>query len=386
MSLAAARELVMAYGWNATAYQILNPGIEHWFCSEAAGVVGYTRRRNVMLVAGEPACAPEALATVAAAFEEFARTNRCRVCYVCAAERIRGLFAGSPNYAAVTIGAQPVWDPRRWSDAVKSHPSLRAQLNRSRNKAVVIESLAPEQGRANPEFENVLREWLDARALPPLHFLTEPVTLAGEARDRVLLAARRHGRIVASLVASPIRARRGYLIEQVARSRGAPNGTTELLIDSAMRRFAEEGGAYVSLGMVALATRVQAEMAKNPLWLRAMMRFARAHANRFYNFRGLERFRAKMLPDRWEAVYAVSNEPRFSVRTLYAIGEAFAGMPPWRAIGIGGAKAVCEEMRRFARTVRLCNGNRRTREQGHVCGLSLQLSAGPGRRGRVPAD
>ena len=31
-----ARELVMTHGWNATDYQILNPGIEHWFPSSSA--------------------------------------------------------------------------------------------------------------------------------------------------------------------------------------------------------------------------------------------------------------------------------------------------------------------------------------------------------------
>ena len=31
-----ARDLVMTHGWNATAYQIVNPGIDHWF----KGVIG----------------------------------------------------------------------------------------------------------------------------------------------------------------------------------------------------------------------------------------------------------------------------------------------------------------------------------------------------------
>jgi phosphatidylglycerol lysyltransferase len=341
----------MAYGWNATAYQILNPGIDHWFSPDEPGVVGYTRRGNVMLAAGEPACAPESLARVAAAFEKFASVNGCRVCYVCAGERMRGLFVGSPRHATVAIGAQPIWNPQEWPKLVQSRPSLRAQLNRSRNKGVQVLELPPEQGRANPELESVLNQWLGARALPPLHFLTEPVMLQGEVRDRTLLVARREGAVMAFLVASPIAARRGYLIEQVARSRHAPNGTAELLIDAAMRRFADAGSAYATLGLVALATRAGEELARNPLWLRAMMRLARAHANRFYNFRGLERFRAKMLPDRWEPVYAISNERRFSISTLYAIGGAFAGMSPWVALGIGGVKAVREELRRMARLV-----------------------------------
>ena len=44
-----ARELVMTYGWNTTAYQILNPGLQHWFAPDLPAVVAYIRRHNVML-------------------------------------------------------------------------------------------------------------------------------------------------------------------------------------------------------------------------------------------------------------------------------------------------------------------------------------------------
>ena len=40
-----ARELILAYGWNATAYQILNPGIEHWLPPDGRDcVVGFVRQ------------------------------------------------------------------------------------------------------------------------------------------------------------------------------------------------------------------------------------------------------------------------------------------------------------------------------------------------------
>jgi len=110
-----------------------------------------------------------------------------------------------------------------------------------------------------------------------------------------------------------------------------------------MRRFAEAGREYATLGLVALAHAADAEMSRNPIWLRAMMQFARAHANRFYNFRGLEHFRTKLAPQRWEPVYAVSSERRFSLQTLYAMGAAFSGIPPWLAVGIGLAKAARSE-------------------------------------------
>jgi phosphatidylglycerol lysyltransferase len=331
--LALVRELVLTHGWNSTSYQILNPGIEHWFASGHRAVVGYTRRGRVLLAAGAPVCAPEAERNVCAEFEAFAGRQGNRVCYVCAGERMRSVLAGSPAHSTIALGAQPVWDPRDWRGFLEGHASVRRQVNRSRNKAVEVEAVDPCQ-------DAVLREWMDGRPLPPLRFLAAPDILRTGARDRVLLVARRHGAAVAFLAASPIAARNGYLIELLARSRTAPNGTSELLIDSAMRRFALESRGYLTLGLVALASAADREIRANPLWLCGIMRFARARANRLYHFRGLEHFRTKLAPRAWEPVYAISNEKRFSARTLYAMGAAFSGMPPWLAIGIGTARAA----------------------------------------------
>jgi phosphatidylglycerol lysyltransferase len=349
MSHPNARELVMTYGWNTTAYQILNPGLQHWYAPHEPAVVAYTRWQNVLLVAGAPVCAADALGSVAVAFEQFARDQNCRVCYVCAAERMREVAAKSRQHSTIVIGAQPVWNPQQWAGVIESRRSLRAQLTRARNKGVTIETVPGAQGRDNPELGRVLAEWLGSRGLPPLHFLVEPRSLNGVVADRMLMVARHAGAAVAFLVASPIAARNGFLIEQVARSPRAPNGVSELLIDAAMRRFAEDRRDYVTLGLIALSNHATAANAINPWWLRVMMTFARAHANRFYNFRGLERFRSKMSPAYWETIYAISNERGFSLRTFYAMGAAFSGISPWRALGLGMLRALRLELGRLRR-------------------------------------
>ena len=185
-----ARELVMTYGWNATAYQTLNPGLRHWFAAGVPAVVAYTRRQNTMLVAGAPVCGADALRTVGAQFERFAGQQGCRVCYVCAAERLRDLMADSDAHATVVIGAQPVWHPQEWPALIASRRSLRAQLARARNKGVMIESIPCSQAINNAELDHVREEWLHARGLPPLHFMVEPRVLRSGGGDRVVFAAR----------------------------------------------------------------------------------------------------------------------------------------------------------------------------------------------------
>src|SRR2546421_10255674 len=106
-----ARELILRYGWNATAYQIVNPGIAHWFNANRDAVVGYVRRSGVCVVAGAPICPEERLEDVVREWESWARGRRGRVCYFGAAGRIQTLLSGREGYSTVVLGAQAVWDP-----------------------------------------------------------------------------------------------------------------------------------------------------------------------------------------------------------------------------------------------------------------------------------
>ena len=85
-------------------------------------------------------------------------------------------------------------------------------------------------------------------------------------------------------------------------------------------------------------------LSKNPLWLRTLTAWARAHGNRFYNFRGLAAFRAKMQPDAWEPIYVITNEKRFSITSMDAIARAFLCRPPIVALFNAATRAVRQEL------------------------------------------
>lgn len=326
-SLAAVHARVMRYGWNSTAYQILNPNIDHWTDAEYDAVVGYVRHGGWWVVAGAPVCALDVLDQVIARFEAAADAVGCRVIYVCAAERLRALLGGRPTHAAATLGAEPVWQPGDWDTCVRGHASIRQQLNRARNKGITVEALRRQDvAQVYSELRQCVEDWLEHRPLPALHFLTEPYTIDGVLTDRRLWVAKRpDGRIVAYLLASPVAARNGYLVEQIARRHEAPNGTTELLIDAALRAMHAWGCVYVTLGLVVLTTYAHESLRQNPPWLRALFGFARLHGRRFYHFDGLEHFRAKLWPDRWEPIYLITNTPQISPAGLYAAAQAFCG-------------------------------------------------------------
>ena len=350
MNVQRVRELVLQYGWNATAYQLVNPGIAHWFSTRGDAVIGYVRKNGVRVVAGAPVCAEDRLADVLIEWEAHVRSAGDTTCYFGAAGRIKHLLEASPEYSTVALGAQPVWNPAHWNGIIQSHASLRAQLSRARNKGVSVTEWPSSRATQNPELRRVLDEWLCTRGLPTLHFLVEPDTLS-MMDDRRTFVAEQDGKVVGFTALCPIPTRGGWLTEQFPRGDDAPNGTVELLMDTAIRAVADEGAKYVTMGLVPLSEHGRLPGEENPAWLRVLLAWTRAHGRRFYNFGGLEKFKAKFEPDAWEAIYAISHERKFSPRSLYAIAAAFTDQSPLLAVACGLAKAAQQEWRWLAHRV-----------------------------------
>lgn len=339
-----ARELIMRYGWNATAYQLLNPGIAHWFSPPGDALVGYATYSRTRVVAGGPVCAPDELPRVVREFGTDAAQHGERVCYFAAGDRLEGLVLLQGNWSVASLGAQPVWDPANWASIAARRSSLRAQLNRAKNKNVVVGELEQPTRAEDDALRRCLGEWLSERHLPALHFLVEPETL-GRLADRRLFVARRAGAVVGFLLASPVPARDGWLVEQIIRGWSAPNGTAELLLDSAMRSLHAEGARYVTLGLSPLSMHSRFDRSRMSWWLRTALRLVRAHGRRFYNFEGLDRFKQKFEPDDWEEIVALAPGRVFPVRALWAIAGVFAQGSPIVLVARAVLRGARQELR-----------------------------------------
>lgn len=345
-----ARALVLRYGWNVTAYQILNPGMRLWFSGAGDGVVGYADSHGVRVVAGAPVCAGRRMEAVVREFEADAAAAGVSACYFCAGTRLLDTVARQGRHRSVLIGAQPAWDPADWPEMLSAHSSLRAQLNRARNKGVVIDEWPAARAIDDPRLRRCLEEWLSTRGLPPLHFLVEARTLE-RLFDRRVFVATRGEDVAGFLVASPIPARRGWLVEQIIRGRGAPNGTAELLIDAGVGALRLDGFPYVTLGLSPLSTYAGPLGEGGPGWLRFSLSWMRAHVRRFYNFRGLEAFKAKFRPAVWEPIYAISAGTDFPPRILFGIAGAFSDRSLTSTVGRALAAAARQEIRWLTRNL-----------------------------------
>lgn len=342
------RELVLKYGWNSTCFQIVNPGIEYWFGDDGESVVGYVTSGRCRVVAGAPVCSKASLPRVVEAFERNSLGNDLGVCYFGAEARLEAVLRDSAEHARVLLGAQPVWHPANWSRIMAGRSSLRAQFNRARNKGVEISEWSIEKATGNPLLRECLKAWLGSKGLPPLHFVIEPETLERLENRRIFVAEHADG-VAAFLVLSPIPGRNGWLTEQFPHHPSAPNGTVELMMDTAIRALGDDGFEYVTLGLSPLSKRARIEPFDNPVWLRILLAWMRKHGQRFYNFDGLDAFKSKLTPEYWEPVFAISNERSFSGSTLYSIALAFTDNKPFKVIAGGLRKAAATEFKTLRR-------------------------------------
>ena len=341
-----ARALVLRHGRQATSFQITNPGIAFSFAPDGSAVAGWVDAPGFKVIAGAPVCEVDRTqAEIQRLIGESMDAGK-KLCLFAAERWVLNHLPASMATSPVLLGAQPSWSPRSWESRFERRASLRGQLNRARNKSVAIAEWPVGRAQGNPELILCLEHWLATRGLPAMHFLVEPDTL-DRLEGRRVFVARREGEIIGFLVISPIPMRHGWLVEQIVRGKGAVNGTSELMLDAAVRTLDKEGSDYVTLGLSALSQHAGLDYSMNPGWLRFVFAWVRAHGLRFYNFEGLDAFKAKFQPDIWEPVYAITNERRFSMTALYAISSAFSNGSPIPLVARALGRAVRTEYRWF---------------------------------------
>jgi phosphatidylglycerol lysyltransferase len=331
--------LLREHGWNATSFQILEPGFRYWFDGPDC-CVAYIDTGRAWVAAGAPIAPPQLVGVAAQRFVVAAAAQRRRACFFGTEER----FASTTPFEAMRVGEQPVWDPRLWEQTVNATASLRAQIRRARAKQVEVRRFDPQllaetDGQARRDVDALIARWQAAHPMPPMGFLVQ-MHLDSAVEERRFFAAyrssagtleggphppattsaglsappsRRDDRLVGFCSMVPVFARRGWFIEDLLRSPDAPNGTPELLVDAAMRTAAAEDSAYVTLGLAPLAGEL------GP-WLR----LARRTGHPLYDFRGVQAFKAKLRPQSWSPVHVSYPRAQSGIATVVDVLAAFA--------------------------------------------------------------
>ena len=325
--------LLQQHGRHATSFQLLEDGINHWFDrqdEDDLAVIGYVLQGNYRIVVGIPV-ADDAHASIATArFIREARSQKHNVLFFSADQQfIEKLETNLDDlsFDLIKIGEQPEWTPDEYSTVGASRRSLRSQINRAKNKGVSTrrvddsESMAP-GSPTRKALAEVLDAWKSSRRMSVMGFMVDvqPFELIAERRFYI---AESLGEPVAFLSAVPIFKTNGWFFEDVIRRPDAPNGTTELLIDAAMRDAAKEGSDFVTLGLSPLAGVTTGPGPHRGI--RGILRLCYTRLSPLYGFSSLRSFKARFHPDRWSNQYLVTVPNSVGIRALMAVLSAFAG-------------------------------------------------------------
>lgn len=302
---ARALTLIRCYGDEATSFQTLEAAYGYFFHGDDT-CVAYFDTGGAWVAAGAPIGPEPQRVAAQSAFVAAARAAGKRAHFFASERPLQGL-------RSLSIGEQPVWDPQHWAGMVAGHRSLREQLRRARAKGVRVRRVTGselESGPLREQVTHVIERWLSSRTLAPMGFLVqvEPFTFGSE---RCCFVAESGGRVVGFAGLIPIPRRSGWFLEDLLRDPKAPNGTSELLVDAAMRWASSDGCTWLTLGLAPLAGDVP-----------RVLRRIRALSAPLYDFPGLRAYKAKLRPDRWQRVYLCS--PDSALVALYDSLHAFA--------------------------------------------------------------
>jgi phosphatidylglycerol lysyltransferase len=287
------------FGLDSLSFTAVESSMLHWVDGETGAYVAYVDTGSAWVAVGSPLTSRALQKKAARNFVRAASDQSRRACFF-------GVQAPeSRDLTSLLIGEQPVIRPAEW--LVTQNRSLREQLRRAIAKGVRVRRVDPadlrEGSALHCEVERCAAEWLAARHMEPMSFVVA-LELFHQPHEHRYFVAEVDGSIVEFLSAVPIYRRDGWLVEDVIRTREAPNGTSELLLDALVRDVASS--RMVTLGLSPLTSHV--------VW---PLRLARAATRPLFDFEGLHAFRRRLHPTAWEPVYL--THPRDQSRWLHLL-------------------------------------------------------------------
>ena len=260
-------------------------------------------------MAGDPLASVDKLAKVSDYFLQKARAEGRVVGFMPATEQF-ARHARGLNLHAIRIGSAPYFDLATWAPRGDRGKKARAGVNQARRAGVCVSEVIEVDERLVRETACLCKSWLTTRRSAIKFGWLFTVDPFRHKEEKKYFAARdANGRLVGFLAASPIPARNGWYLEDILRSKNAPNGTTDLLVVEALDSLKRSGAKLATLGTAPMSTEGVADpdVHISSVLSRATW-FVAGCFSIFYNFDGVRRFKAKFAPSWWESEYILISQ------------------------------------------------------------------------------
>jgi membrane associated rhomboid family serine protease len=312
---------ISKHGTASTSFLSLYDGYSYFGTADSpsATIIAYSDTASAFVGAGEPVGNEElALDAVKAWSEKAAALGKGSI--LLPVSQKLALKARQDGFVVIRIGTEPWYSLAEFDYADSLNKIANAGKFKAKGPTVETLDLLKITERDRHDLDRLIEQWLESRPSIPLAFLNKVETWSLIHFKKCFRVTYKH-QTVGFLGAVPIcGGKRWYLVDLI-RKPGAPIGTSELLIISAMEQLKNEGALEVTLGLSPLAGLGGSEAKFFPRVYRFLQNIFE-NSQYLYGFKKLYKFKCKMRPTRLEPMYAIVDQ-RNVARSLYGLYLAY---------------------------------------------------------------
>lgn len=312
-----ARTLLNLYSQNPAAYLTLEEDKTLFFGEKVDGVIPYGVVRDVIVMNGDPVCAPEDFPILLEEFKQFCHKTAHKLFILNATDAFIEEYKRQ-GFGYVKCGEEARFNLQKYEISGKKGQKMRMNINHAKKAGVTVEEYKILE-KKNPEIEKELNriseEWLEGKKTSLLQFVLGTVGLDNPMDKRYFYARNKDGKIVAFIVFVPFMGLDGYMADVTRHGKDAPGGVMEYIIYEAFQVFKEEGIKYGSLGIAPLAGLDE----KSDNLVERLLCFVYNHLNQCYGFKDLYRAKKNYSPNEWLPSYYVYSPSVPTPEMFYAI-------------------------------------------------------------------
>ncbi|MBS1791144.1 MAG: DUF2156 domain-containing protein [Acidobacteria bacterium] len=310
------------HGYEHQSFLSLYGGMEVWWLEESDAAVVFRRVGQVLIVVAAPLAARENWLAVTQSFLAYCRLEKLDCLMLPVGEEFAAV-ARQCGMRLLCVGESGYFKLPEWKPAGDRAKKIRAGVNQARKAGITVETYDPEsacQPQTGAEIESLCRLWLSTREIDALGWLLELNPFKLSEHKRYFLAREANGQLCGFLACSPIYARQGWYLEDLIRHPHADRGVSELLVVEALKHLSAEGAQLATLATSPLAG---VEPEDDFKMIARVLKLIYRHADMFYHFRSLHRFKSKFAPSFVEKEYVAIYPPQFKLRPILALVKAF---------------------------------------------------------------
>jgi len=266
------------------------------------GFISYSEYGSLALVLGEPVCASERIRGAVQEFREFCRSNQWHEIYF---STLGDSEAGFPKieYRKIYLGEEALIP----LPVLRHKKSVRRMIRKAQKEGIVMQELSG--GRfAHEEFWKGCGEitdcWLREKGNNLISFMINNRFLDCQAHQRSFIAMRK-GHAVGFAIAYEVPAASAMYVDVTRIGPGAPNGTSELMVDALSKIATARGFRHLSLGMAPLSN-LEKDTA-NQSFLKIIFSMLYEYGGWLYPSKSELSFKRKFMP-LWRPVYAYCSK------------------------------------------------------------------------------